>query len=662
MKIKSISVVIFYLSLVLCCFAKVQLPSIFNNGMVLQRDCSVKVWGYATPDSTVTVSGSCMLKDVNCVSNSSGQWQTSFQTKSAPGPYTLVIKDTSDNSTIRFDEVLCGEVWLCSGQSNMAFYLNKSHNATEAISQADKYSNIRLFKVPMVSSLNEEFDVDTKWQPCFSKTVPEFSAIGYFFSRYIYDELKVPVGVIQAAWGGSKIEAWTPLQGYEGIERLDSQRHWICERSPGTNEYKQRVAQLIDQTEQWQQQASQAIATGQSVSDLPAMDINLPQDRKGFAGLYNAMICPVQPYTIKGVLWYQGEANYPDGMIYYERTKALVDGWRKAWGQGDFPFYYVQLAPYKYGREGALPLFWEAQTQCLNLKNTGMAVTIDIGNYEDIHPANKQEVARRLSLWALAKDYGKTDVVFSGPIFNSAKFENSKAIVKFDYVGQGLSTGDGKAPSWFEIAGDDGKFYPAEAKILSSDEIVASSLYVSDPKVVRFAWSKKATPNLINKSGLPAPAFSSDADLRLLPSGQNLALGKTYMCTDDNTHTPKWQLGLTDGSWEANGVNCFATNRTEKFPKYVTVDLDRVYTISKVHIGTPDFGSTKTIEIRISDNGKKFKTVGDYTFKQNKTDRAIISFPPHSARYVRVAYLDTYPEDNKYNHNYVFTTELEVYE
>jgi sialate O-acetylesterase len=641
--------------------AKIELNSVFDSGMVLQRNTTVNIWGQASPQAQVTITGSCLINPVTVRAGRGGEWQAGLETKDAGGPHNLIITDQKDKTSIELTDILCGEVWLCSGQSNMQMSVANSDNAQEETAKAD-YPGIRLFHVPMASSPDKQSDVNAKWQKCSPETIPGFSAAGYYFGRKLHKELNVPIGLIHSSWGGSRIEAWIPTVGYEGLDRLSNIYEEIRAKTPGSSEYAANLKAALSRVEQWQKQALEALKEGKAADDLPSVNLNLPQANKGIQGLYNAMIHPIVPYTIKGAIWYQGEANRLDGMLYYEKMKALINGWRKVWNQGDFPFYYVHLAPYRYGEDEALQLVWEAQTQSLTIPNTGMAVTNDIGNYQDIHPKNKQDVGKRLALWALAKDYGKTDLVYSGPLFKSADFAGGKAIVKFDHSGSGLTTRDGKAPDWFEIAGDDGVFCKANAEITDKDTVTVWSEEVSSPRIVRLGWNKGATPNLMNKEGLPTPAFSSDIKTRLLPEGENFALNKPYTCTDENTHGTAWRQGLTDGSWEENGLNCFASNETSRFPKYATIDLEQIRTVSKAYIGVPAFGSTRNVEIQLSTDGKDFRTAGKYEFSLRKSEKALISFPPQQARYVRLAYLDTYGTRVNYNENFVFTTEVEVYE
>ena len=450
-------------------FAEVSLPSVFNSHMVLQRDKPVAVWGKAAAGEKVTVSFAGQKKET--AAGPDGKWTLNLDAMPANAtPQTLTVNGTNE---VKFDDVLVGEVWLGSGQSNMQWSVDASDKAQEEIAAAN-FPNIRLYLVPLVSSPTRNDNVNATWTACTPQSVPKFSAVLYFMGRHLHKELNVPVGLIASSWGGSRIEPWTPL---EGFEQVPSQRD-----------------------------------NARTIRDNPN---NLAHGSQKLVGLYNAMIHPLVPYGLRGAIWYQGESNNGEGMYYLDRMKALIGGWRKVWNQQDLPFYMVQLAPYNYSKKDpatdravtSLAEIWEAQAETVKqVPHTGMAVINDIGNVNDIHPRNKQEAGRRLALIALANDYGRKDLVSSGPVYRSHAVEGGKIRVKFDSTGSGLAARDGKPLTWFEVAGDDGKFVEATAAIEGSD-VVVSAPTVAAPKAVRFAFSQIAEPNLINKEGLPAGAF-----------------------------------------------------------------------------------------------------------------------------------------------------------
>lgn len=434
--------------------ADVNLPRLFTDHMVLQRDAEIRVWGWAEPGEEVTVT--LRGRTARATAADDRTWSITLPSMLAGGPHTLVVAGAN---TIEIDDVMVGEVWVCSGQSNMEWPVSQSSNPVEEMAAADQPS-IRLFHLPHRDLDAPADDVDAAWAVCSAESLPAFSAVAYSFGREIERELDVTVGLIQSAWGGTRIEPWTPPAGFEVIE---------------------------------------------AVRDVPATDQQQGHQRP--TRLYNGMIHALTPYTVRGAIWYQGESNLGDGALYAEKMKALITGWRVAWSNERMPFLFVQLAPFRYNAPAnLLPEIWEAQTSVLAVPHTGMAVTTDITDLADIHPRNKKEVGRRLALWALAHTYGKADLVHSGPIASGARREGSTVVVSFNHVGGGLASRDGGALTWFEIAGADGAFVAAAAEIVG-DTVVLRAESVSVPSAVRFGWSQLAEPNLINRQGLPASPF-----------------------------------------------------------------------------------------------------------------------------------------------------------
>jgi sialate O-acetylesterase len=486
-------------------FAEVTLPRILDNNMVLQRDIPLPVWGWAEPGEEVTVS----IADQKCSAktDSQGRWQLKLAplaASSKPFEMTIVGKNT-----ITLENILVGEVWVCSGQSNMGMSVSQVQDAEKELAGADQ-PMIRLFESPKSPSPRPTSDVFGRWQACTPETVKGFTAAGYFFGRNLQARLNVPIGLINTSWGGTRIEPWTPAQAFAEVPALKDIAEQVAQQ---TGEQTKALAPLIPSVEAWARAARAAQAKGESIPPLPALPGSRLGEHSKPTTLYNGMVAGLVPYAIRGAIWYQGESNVTEGMLYFEKMKALIAGWRQVWGQGDFPFYYVQLAPYRYGNQPQnLPGLWEAQVAALSIPNTGMAVTNDIGALGDIHPKNKQDVGKRLALWALAKTYGQKDVVYSGPLYKSMKIEGDKIRISFDHAGGGLVSRDGEPLSWFEIAGPDGKFAKADAKI-DGDTVVVSSEEVTQPAGVRFAWSQVAQPNLMNRNGLPASAFRTDGPL-----------------------------------------------------------------------------------------------------------------------------------------------------
>ena len=483
--------------------ADIRLPAVVGDHMVLQRDLPLPIWGWADPGEDVTVTlGDAKAK---ATADADGKWRVTLPAMKAGKALEMTLVG---KNTIKLSDILMGEVWLGSGQSNMQWSVQVSDNSAEEISAAN-YPEIRLFSVPLVPSGKPAADVNAKWIACTPETVKAFSAVLYFFGRELHKDLQVPVGLINTSWGGTRIEPWTPPAGFASQNELKSDLEWINARNA---DYQKALDTSLTEYRAWVATADKAKAAGQEIPDPPAAPAH-PLNSNGVStGLYNGMIHPLVPFAIRGAIWYQGEANVGQGMQYTTRMKALIQGWRTVWGQGDFPFLFVQLAPFQYGGEPTrLPELWEAQTATLAFPNTGMAVTTDlVPNLKDIHPPNKQDVGKRLALWALATTYGKSDMVHSGPIFDSSAVESKQVRIKFKHANGGLAARDAKPLSWFSIAGADKKFVPAEA-VIDGESVVVSSPSVGSPVAVRFGWHQLAQPNLTNKAGLPASPFRTDA-------------------------------------------------------------------------------------------------------------------------------------------------------
>ena len=492
--------------------AEVTLPRVIGSNMVLQRDMEVPIWGWAAPGEEITITLSAEAEDAAplfsttvMVSDAEGNWQTELPAMEAGGPYTLRVYGLGNPApTIELTNVLFGEVWVCSGQSNMEWSVRASRDAEAEIAAAD-YPKIRLFDIPHRPSGLLQQDVEADWYETTPQTIENFSAVAYYFGRKLYKNLNVPIGLISTNWGGTRIEPWTPPVGFSTVPALESISKEIQEAD--TN-YREQLPQKMKEIEAWIAETRAALETNARLTQIPENRHALRHHARP-TGLYNGMVHPIVPYALRGAIWYQGESNLQDGMLYHEKMKALINGWRAVWGQGDFPFYFVQLAPFNYGWGAGpflLPAIWEAQAATLSVPHTGMAVTTDVGNLKDIHPQNKQEVGRRLALWALAKTYGREDVTYSGPIYKSMAVEGDTIRLRFDFVGSGLMAKDEQSLTWFEIAGEDKQFVEAKATV-DENTIVVSSGAVTNPVAVRFGWHQSAEPNLVNKEGLPASPF-----------------------------------------------------------------------------------------------------------------------------------------------------------
>jgi sialate O-acetylesterase len=491
---RSLSRVTFFLSLFLACpfaIADVTVPNIFSSSMVFQRDQPNAVWGKADPGEAVTVSiGS--QKHATSASDE-GEWRVMLEPMVVGDPLQLVITGKNE---IRFTDILVGEVWICSGQSNMQWSVNGSTDyALEAASA--NYPQIRMINFPQVGVQEPVWThKDRSWMVCTPQSVGGFSAVGYFFARQLHQTLGVPIGMINNAWGGSACEAWINRE---------------------TLSADQRFAPLM---ERW-------IANEKRFEELSAKT-NLSEDeKKNLAGLkrlmsgnsrpgniYNGVLKSHMGYGIRGAIWYQGESNAGRAYQYRELFPLMISSWRKEWGQGDFPFYWVQLADFMDETSEPTESAWaelrEAQTMTMaKLPNTGQAVIIDLGEGKDIHPRNKVDVGMRLARWALAKDY-KLPIPFRSPQYRSIKVTGNKAILEFDFVDGGWRQFDVKELRGFTIAGDDQKFVNATATLMKDGRVEVSAESVEKPASVRYGWANNPILNLYDKSDLPLTPFRTD--------------------------------------------------------------------------------------------------------------------------------------------------------
>lgn len=434
--------------------------ALFSDGAVLQQGISVPVWGTASGGEKVTVK--FLNQSVSTKAAKDGGWMVRLKPLKAGGPYTMTI---SGENIIEIKDILVGEVWICSGQSNMEFQLKKAADAESAIANS-KDSQLRLFKAPRRATVDLMYDSDARWNKCGPGAVDEFTAVGYFFGRDLRKQLNVPVGLIEASWGGTPAQAWTSM---ECLQANPVTKPMISEHAPKDG------------------------------------------DAKSCTVLYNGMILALQPYAIRGAIWYQGEGNAPDAYRYKTLFPVMIDCWRNAWSQGDFPFLFVQLAPFGKLHSAPVESCWAElrESQRLtaeNVPNTAMAVITDYGNPGDIHPIWKEPVGNRLAAAALAKVYNK-NVPYLGPSFKSMEVFGNRAVLSFDNATGGLEAKGGELTGW-TIAGDDHKFVNAQASIVG-DRVVVSSPDVAHPAVVRYGWCDAPIVNLFNKAGFPASPFST---------------------------------------------------------------------------------------------------------------------------------------------------------
>ena len=484
--------------------ADVRLARIFSDHAVLQQRKPVPVWGTAEPGEKVTVE--FRGQKVSTVTGDDGEWRVTLKPMPAGGSFQMTVRG---NNTIVLDDVLVGEVWTCSGQSNMEWPVAVSNNAEQEIAQAN-YPQIRLFMVPKAVSDRPLKDLNGgAWQPCTPETVRNFSAVGYFFARELHRTLRVPVGMIQSAWGGTPAESWTSKPTLMANPSL---RYLLENWRRAEANYPLALENYQKQLAEWEKAAAQARAEGKPEPKKPDPPQNPRTNPWKPSGLFNAMIAPIVPYALQGAIWYQGESNAGRAYEYRTLFPAMIQDWREAWAQGDFPFLFVQLANFMAVKPEPGESTWaelrEAQTMTLALPKTGMAVAIDIGDADDIHPRNKQDVGKRLALNALAIAYGKK-VVYSGPLYERMKREGNAIRLHFKHVNGGLTTPNGEPLRGFAIAGADRKFVWADARI-EGNTVVASSPQVPEPVAVRYAWADNPKCNLYNRAGLPASPFRTD--------------------------------------------------------------------------------------------------------------------------------------------------------
>ena len=502
--------------------AEIKLPKVFSDNMVLQQELPVPVWGWAAAGETVTVE--LDGREASAKADDTGKWRVDFGPMGAGGPHVMTVTGSAaPGNRVAITNVLIGEVWLCSGQSNMDVGVNMSSNAAAEIAAAD-YPSMRLFTVKRYPSRTVQQDVlSGEWVSCSFESVPAFSAVGYYFGREVCRNLKVPVGLIQASVGATPAEAWTSQEALEADAELkkllDLWAEWTDKynASPvSTPEYQNNQHEANQAWKKLRNEATAKHRQGERIHIPPAPPtyFNPYKSPHRPTTLFNSMIAPLIPYAIRGAVWYQGESNSRRAWQYQRLFPVMIADWRERWGQGDFPFLYVQLASCR--RHGLWPELREAQTMTLAVPNTAMAVAIDIGESNEIHPRNKQEVGRRLFLGALAKAYGR-DVVYSGPLYDGMKVEGKHVRLTFKHVHGGLAARGGELKG-FTIAGEDKSFLPANAEI-EGDTVVVWNDQIREPTSVRYAWHDDPVCNLFNREGLPASPFRTD-DWPLVSEGR----------------------------------------------------------------------------------------------------------------------------------------------
>jgi sialate O-acetylesterase len=498
---------------------------LFTDGVVLQRGQAVPIWGTAKDGEKVTVEFGTQKLTTTATN---GTWRVDLKPLTAGGPFALTI---SGDNTVTVNNVLVGEVWICSGQSNMEWTFAKAANAAEEGPKAD-FPKIRMFTVTKKISVLPLTEAKGSWVTCSPQTVSGFSAVGYFFAKDIYQKLGIPVGMIHTSWGGTPAQAWTSIDGFgsdpELKEYSDGANKTLESYSAASAAYSSKLEEFKNTKKTWDdtvgkaysealkvwtEETAKAKQVGQALPPKPAPSTASPVapaspdgNQNSPTTLFNGMVNPLIPFAMKGAIWYQGESNASKSRQYRTLFPAMIANWRSKWKQGNFPFFFVQIAPFK----GQPPEIREAQMLTLaKSPNTAMAVTTDVGNANDIHPSQKEPVGQRLALAARALTYGEK-IEYSGPLYQSMKVQGNKIALSFTHPGTGLIAKDGDLKG-FTIAGADGKFVPAKA-VIDGSLVIVSAEGVSEPKAARYGWDNVPDVNLYNKEGIPASPFRTDVD------------------------------------------------------------------------------------------------------------------------------------------------------
>jgi sialate O-acetylesterase len=492
--------------------AELKLPAIISDHMVLQQKQANPIWGWDTPGTDVTVKIDGQVKTAKA--GDDGKWKVKIDPiDGGYSPFTIVIEGSSKRE---LTDVLVGEVWMCSGQSNMGMTLGGDWKS-EVESLSSNHKNLRLITVPRVGTQELQNDFNGKWESATSENCKSFSAVGFFYGRYLHEILDVPVGLINNAWGGSAAEAWVRRESLENDPRFKSliegwvQRETDLQSDATKEKYETALAT-------WKVKVAEAKAAGKQAPRAPGSPLSTLAGNHRPGNIFAGVVHPTLGYGMKGVIWYQGESNAGRAWEYAQLFPYMIEQWRAEWGQGDFSFYWVQLADFRSETPDPGDSQWaelrESQTKTMSLPNTGEAVIIDLGEANDIHPKNKYDVAARLVRWALAKDYG-INIEPQSPTYTSLSIAKNKAVLKFDHIGGGLRTVDVNDVHGFAICGDDHKWVWATAKIAGNDTIEVWSDTVSAPVAVRYAWAENPVCNVYSKIGLPLTPFRTD-DFRMI--------------------------------------------------------------------------------------------------------------------------------------------------
>jgi sialate O-acetylesterase len=487
--------------------AELKLPAIIGDHMVLQQKLVNPIWGWDAPGTKVTVTFAGQTKTTEA--GPDGKWSVKLEAVPASDtPQTITITGSEKKE---IQDVLVGEVWMCSGQSNMGFTLGGDWNG-DLEAMASKYPNLRLIKVPQVGTQELQKDFKGQWRPSTPESATSFSAVGFFFGRYLHRILGVPVGLIDNSWGGSAAEAWVRRESLEKDPRfkllMDNtvKREAELESEKAKSDYEAQLAK-------WKEQAAKAKTAQKAASRQPQSPRSWLSGNARPGNIFCGVVNPTLGYGIKGVVWYQGESNAGRAYEYAELFPFMIEQWRKEWNQGDFPFYWVQLADFMAEKpepgESAWAELRESQTKTMKLPQSGQAVIIDLGEGNNIHPKNKHDVAARLVRWALVKDYG-LNLPYRSPEYKSMETDGNKVTLTFDCYGSSLRAFDVAEARGFAVCGQDKVWHWAKGIVQGNDKVQVSSDAVEKPIAVRYAWADNPVCNLFSKDGLPLTPFRTD--------------------------------------------------------------------------------------------------------------------------------------------------------
>ena len=483
----------------------VEVNALFSDHMVLQRDTPTKIWGQGAAGEKVSVTLGSQSKET--ITDENGQWALKLDPTEAGGPHRLIIKG---NNTITINDVLFGEVWVCSGQSNMQWPLTRNRDVDlQALKKHP--STIRIITVPQKGTHVPQSDFNGSWSLASNwETLQHFSAVGYHFGKNLHDVLDIPIGLISCNWGGSAAEAWVSRDLLTPHERYADYIASWKEKEDAGYDAKAAAKANKENTEAWKEAVKEAKAKGEKPPKKPRNDNRHIEGQHRPANLYNGMLKAIMGYGMRGVIWYQGESNTGRAKDYKHLISTLISSWRAEWGIGDFPFYWVNLANFQartaIPQESSWAELREAQSQTLGLPHTGEALAIDIGEASDIHPGDKQTVGNRLARIALARDYGKS-IAWQNPQFDRMEINGARVTLHFKYVGQGLRSVDQREIKGFAIAGSDGHWVWAQAKLEGKDQIIVWNDQVSNPTEVRYNWANNPDGNIYSQERLPLTPF-----------------------------------------------------------------------------------------------------------------------------------------------------------